>query len=213
MEKLLAAEKDLPPVQVLNKGRDGEYIRGLLTSGRYDREIAPLKDIDFVLVRYGPNDRHRLKDFAREFPRDYRELVERLRKDDPRATIVLMTMIPLLGVKGDNEVNDIVRTVAAEKLPLCDIHVRYAAELRFGPNMLRYRRVPFTSIPERYRSLVAGMLVGETVVVLDNRLDAHFRDVPGWFRDQHPNLAGYHVIGDETAKFLAPLIRVCTKRQ
>ena len=208
MEKLLAAEKDLPPVQVLNKGRDGEYIRGLLTSGRYDREIAPLKDIDFVLVRYGPNDRHRLKDFAREFPRDYRELVERLRKDDPRATIVLMTMIPLLGVKGDNEVNDIVRTVAAEKkLPLCDIHVRYAAELRFGPNMLRYRRVPFTSIPERYRSLVAGMLVGETVVVLDNRLNAHFRDVPGWFRDQHPNLAGYHVIGDESAKFLAPLIR------
>jgi len=208
IEKLLAAEKDLPPVKVINQGRDGEYIRGLLNSGRYDRDIAPLKEIDFVLIRYGANDRHRLKDFAKEFPRDYRELVERLHKDDPQATIVLMTMIPLMGVKGDNEVNDIVRSIAAEKkLPLCDIHKRYAAELKFGPNMLRYRRVPIKDIPERFHSLLEGTLVGDAVVVLDNRMDAHLRDVPGWFRDQHPNLAGYHVIGDETAKFLAPLIR------
>ena len=42
---------------------------------------------------------------------------------------------------------------------------------------------------------------------MDNRLDAHFRDLPGWFGDRHPNLAGYHVIGDETAKFLAAQIR------
>jgi hypothetical protein len=124
---------------------------------------------------------------------------------------VLMTMLPLMGPKGDAEVNDIVRRVAAEeKLPVCDIHARYAAELKFGPNMLRYRRVPAKQIPEHLKSLVEGCLVGDTVVVLDNRLDAHFRDVPGWFRDQHPNLAGYHVIGDESARFLAPLIR---KRQ
>jgi hypothetical protein len=49
--------------------------------------------------------------------------------------------------------------------------------------------------------------------VLDNSMDAHMRDVPGWFRDQHPNLAGYHVIGDESAKFLAPLIRERIKAQ
>jgi hypothetical protein len=35
--------------------------------------------------------------------------------------------------------------------------------------------------------------------------------VPGWFADRHPNLAGYHVIGDEAAKFLAPLIRARRK--
>ncbi|MFT5094965.1 MAG: lysophospholipase L1-like esterase, partial [Porticoccaceae bacterium] len=31
--------------------------------------------------------------------------------------------------------------------------------------------------------------------------------LPGWFSDRHPNLAGYNVIADETAKYLAPLIR------
>jgi hypothetical protein len=106
-------------------------------------------------------------------------------------------------------VNDIVRAIATEqKLPLCDIHPRYAAELKFGPNMLNYRRVPLEDIPERLRGLIGDALQKDgTVVVLDNRLDAHFRDVPGWFGDRHPNLAGYHVIGDATAKFLAPLIR------
>jgi lysophospholipase L1-like esterase len=46
-----------------------------------------------------------------------------------------------------------------------------------------------------------------TVEVLDNRLDAHFGNLEGWFGDRHPNLAGYRVIADETAKFLVPIIR------
>lgn len=46
-----------------------------------------------------------------------------------------------------------------------------------------------------------------SVVVLDNRLDAHFGNLPGWFSDRHPSLAGYHVIGDEAANFLATMIR------
>lgn len=36
---------------------------------------------------------------------------------------------------------------------------------------------------------------------------ADFTHLPGWFGDRHPNLAGDHVIGDETAKCLAPLTR------
>jgi lysophospholipase L1-like esterase len=209
IEKLLASEKDLPPVKVINKGRDGEFIRGLLSSGRYDREVVPLKDLDFVLVRYGPNDHSRLKDFRHDFPRDLSELLDRLQKDHPKARQVLLTMLPLYGPAGDNEVNDFVRAAAAErKLPLCDLHARYAAELKFGPTMLSYRRIALKEIPERYRNLLwDSVLNDKTVVVLDNRLDAHLRALPGWFRDKHPNLAGYHVIGDETAKFLAPLIR------
>src|SRR6476620_12587886 len=45
IRSLLAAEKDLPPTNVINQGRDGEFIHGLLSGGRYDREIAKLPGI------------------------------------------------------------------------------------------------------------------------------------------------------------------------
>ena len=91
---LLAAEPDLPPAEVVNQGRDGEYIRGLLAPGRYDEEIAPLGGFDYVLIRYGLNDIAKREDFEVNFPKDYTELVGRLRQDFPRATIVPMTIIP-----------------------------------------------------------------------------------------------------------------------
>lgn len=34
-----------------------------------------------------------------------------------------------------------------------------------------------------------------------------YGNLEGWFSDRHPNLAGYRVIADETAKFLTPVIR------
>jgi hypothetical protein len=73
--------------------------------------------------------------------------------------------------------------------------------------MLNDRRYSLDKIPEQHREWVKLFVQGGSVVVMDNRLDAHFRDLPGWFGDRHPNLAGYHVIGDETAKFLAKQIR------
>src|SRR5262245_42752349 len=39
VRSLLATESDLPPVNVINHGRDGEYIHGLLT-GRYEKDIS-----------------------------------------------------------------------------------------------------------------------------------------------------------------------------
>src|SRR5690349_17333058 len=48
IRSLLATEKDLPPTNVINQGRDGEYVHGLLTEGRYDREIAKLPGIDYI---------------------------------------------------------------------------------------------------------------------------------------------------------------------
>src|SRR5579883_3215569 len=41
IRKLLAAEPDLPRTEVINQGRDGEYIQGLL-AGRYEKDIAKL---------------------------------------------------------------------------------------------------------------------------------------------------------------------------
>jgi lysophospholipase L1-like esterase len=131
------------------------------------------------------------------------------RAGHPGCQIVLETVIPTGGEDGHKTVNDLVREVAAaEKLPLLDTNARFAAELRHAPHMLTYRRVKLDKVPAKYRPLLpAGSVKGDDVVVLDNQLDAHLRDVPGWFADRHPNLAGYHVLGDEAARFLAPLIR------
>lgn len=200
----LATHKDLPPTNVINQGRDGEFIHGLLTSGRYDRDIATLEGIDYIIVRYGLNDQAKREEFATNFPKDFHALIERLRKDFPSATVFPMTVIPYLGAERDEQINSLVRKVAEEeKLTLFDIYPRYKAELEHGANLLNYRRCPLERIPEPQRDWVKPFVRGGSVVVMDNRLDAHFRELPGWFGDRHPNLAGYHVIGDETAKFLA----------
>lgn len=208
---LLAAEKDLPPVNVINKGQDGDFLQRLLTT-RYEKDIAKLPGIDFVIVRYGLNDQRRREDFAVNFPKDFHELIGKLRSDFPGATLIPMTVIPYLKEADGAAINAHVRKVAEdEKLTLFDIYPRYSAELAKGPNMLSYRRFPLGKVPEKYHGIVAPFVTGAdknaAVVVMDNQLDAHLGDHPEWYLDRHPNLAGYHVIGDETAKFLAPLIR------
>lgn len=205
---LLATEKDLPPTNVLNQGRDGEFIQGLLAGGRYEREIAKLPGIDYVFIRYGLNDNSKREDFAKNFPQDFRDLIARLHKDFPQAKIFPTTIIPYLSSENDARINALIKQVAVEeKLPLFDVYTRYQAELTHGPNMLNYRRYALDKIPEQHREWVKPFVQGGSVVVMDNRLDAHFRELPNWFSDRHPNLAGYHVIGDETAKFLAKQIR------
>jgi lysophospholipase L1-like esterase len=208
VRQLLAAEKDLPPTNVINQGRDGEYIHGLLSGGRYDKDIAKLPGIDIVFVRYGLNDVGKREDFDTNFPKDFQALIARLRKDFPSATIYPTTTIPYMTPETDERINKLIRKVANdEKLTLFDVYTRYKTELSYGQNMLNYRRYPLEKIPETRRELVKPFVRGGSVVVMDNRLDAHFNQLPGWFSDRHPNLAGYHVIGDETAKFLATQLR------
>jgi lysophospholipase L1-like esterase len=205
---VLATGKDLPATQVLNHGRDGEYIHGLLAEGRYDREIAPLPGIDYVFIRYGLNDMARRENFSANFPQDFHELIGRLRKTFPQAMIIPMTVIPYLSPEKSAEINTLVKQVAEdEKLTLFDVYPRYQTELTHGHNMLNYRRYPLEKIPQVHREWVQPFVLGGLVVVMDNRLDAHFGALPGWYDDRHPNLAGYHVIGDETAKFLTRTIR------
>lgn len=211
IRELLAEEKDLPPVNVINLGLSGEYVRGLLDSGRYDKEASKLPGIDYVLIRYGLNDNAKRENLDENFPKDYHELIGRLKTDHPHAELIVMTVIPYGNEETSARLNRLNKEVAkAENLMLFDIYPRYAAELERGPHMLNYRRFPLDKIPENRREFVKPFVVPgnpPTVEVLDNRLDAHFGHLPGWFGDRHPNLAGYHVIGDETAKFLAPHIR------
>lgn len=208
---LLAEEKDLTPTNVINLGLSGEYIRRLLDSGRYEKEASKLPGIDYVLIRYGLNDNSYRENLEENFPNDYHELIERIKVDHPQATIIVMTVIPYGSEEMCLRLNKLNEQVArAEGLTLLDIYPRYAEELKRGPDMLNYRRFPLEKIPENRREFVKSFIVPgakPTVEVMDNRLDAHFGHLPGWFGDRHPNLAGYHVIGDETAKFLAPLIR------
>lgn len=211
IRSLLAEEKDLPPTNVINLGLSGEYIQRLLESGRYDKAASKLPGIDYVLIRYGLNDNARRENFAENFPKDYHDLLGRLHRDHPQAERIVMTVIPYLDEASSARVNALnVQVAEKEGLPLFDIYPRYAAELKNGPNMLNYRRFPLAKIPENRQEFVKPFIVPGTapsVEVLDNRLDAHFGHLPGWYGDRHPNLAGYHVMGDETAKYLAPRIR------
>lgn len=205
---LLATDKDLPPTNVINQGRDGEFIHGLLTGGRYEKDISKLPGIDYVLFRYGLNDRAKREDFPNNFPKDIHELIARLQKDFPQATVIPMTIIPYLSADNDAQINELITKAAAEdKLPLFDVYTRYKAELSHGENMLNYRRYTLEKIPEQHRMWVQPFVRSNSVVTMDNQLDAHFRNLPGWFGDRHPNLAGYHVIGDETAKYVAKLMK------
>lgn len=207
IRQLLATEKDLPPANVMNLGLSGDTIHNLLTN-RYDKSVPPLPGVDYVFIRYGLNDLRRREEFAQNFPKDFHELIARLRRDCPQATIYPMTVIPYLSLEQSTQINDIVKAVAMEeKLTLFDIYPRYSAELEHGPNMLNYRRFPLDKIPEKDREWVKPFVHGGTVEVMDNTLDAHFRDLPDWFGDRHPNSAGYHVIADETVKFLVQQIR------
>lgn len=211
VRELLAVEKDLPAANVINLGKDGEYIRRFLDSGRYDKLVPQHPGVDFILTRFGLNDNSHRKNMAEDYPKDYHELIERLKKDHPNATIIVMTVIPYLDAASSTKLNNLHQEIAKnEGLRLFDIYPRYEAELKNGFNMLNYRRYHLDKIPETHREFVKPFTVAgnpTTVEVMDNRLDAHFGHLPGWYGDRHPNLAGYHVIGDETAKYLAPLIR------
>jgi lysophospholipase L1-like esterase/nicotinamidase-related amidase len=208
---LLAQNPSFPPTDVVNLGLSGEFIRRLLDSGRYDRDVASQPDADVVFIRYGLNDRAKRDRFEEGFDDDYRELLERLRGDHPGAVLVPTAVIPYLDETGSAQVNGIIRNVAGEEeLPFFDLYTRYAQELRQqGTNALNYRRFPLSKIPAELQSLALPYLfpgADPQVVVLDNRLDAHFGHLPGWYGDRHPNLAGYQVIANETARFLTTIL-------
>ena len=207
---LLASQPDLPPCDVYNEGVSGEYIRRLLDT-RYDKAVKTKPQADYIFIRYGINDKAKRQGFDTNFAKDFHELLKRLRKDHPQAMLIPMTCIPFGAENSSLQINDLIKQIAInENLPLFDIHPRYAAELKKGPDMLNYRRYALSKIPENLKALAIPYLQPGAVpeiAVLDNRLDAIFGHLPGWTGDRHPNQAGYHVIADETAKWLAPIIR------
>jgi lysophospholipase L1-like esterase/nicotinamidase-related amidase len=207
---LLAAQPTLPFCDVYNEGQSGEYIRRLLDT-RYDKAVKRKPQADYIFIRYGLNDMARLKDWKTEFPKDFRELLTRLRQDHPNAMLIHMTVIPYALDNLHEDINAVIKQIAKEEqLTLFDIAPRYLAELKKGPDMLNYRRFPLSKIPENLRAFATPYIhpgANPEVIVLDNQLDGIFGHLPGWSGDRHPNLAGYNVIADETAKWLGGVIR------
>lgn len=198
---------------VINRGLDNDWIHRLLNE-RYDRELralpgGPRNSADIILIRYGLNDYHYLKDASTDFPATYRELLARLRRDHPRAHIAMETAIPYCAPPVTQAINTLIRQIAADEgLPICDTHASYAAALAHGPDMFNYRRAALAAIPAHLRGLIpASCIVGNDVISLDHTLDAHFADVPNWSADRHSNLAGFHVIGKHLAGYLLPIVR------
>jgi len=213
---LLAGEPGLPPCDVYNEGVSGETIRRLLDT-RYARAVTTKPPADYIFIRYGINDRAKRENFPENFPKDFRELIERLRRDHPQAKLIVMTTIPYSANNAHEDINALIKKVADEdKLTFFDIAPRYLAELAKGPDMLNYRRFPLSKVPENLRALATPFVVPDSpeprVTVLDNRLDGVFGHLPGWTGDRHPNQAGYYVIASETAKFLAPIMRAARKQ-
>lgn len=206
----LATEGDLPACDVHNEGVSGEYLRRLLDT-RYDKAVKTKPQADYIFIRYGLNDAAKRENFAENFLKDFRELLQRLRQDHPKAKLIPMTVIPFYTDKSQDPINNLIRQIAdEEKLTLFDIVPRYSAELKKNPHGLNYRRFSLAKIPEALRPLATPYVMPGSepqVVVMDNRLDGLFGHLPGWTSDRHPNLAGYNIIADETARWLAPIIR------
>ena len=208
LQSLLAAQPDLPPCNVIQRGLSGEYIRRLIDSGRYDKDVKSIPGIDYIFIRYGLNDNSKRENFAENYSKDYHELITRLHADQPQAKVIVMTAIPFANEETSQRINALHEQIAkAENLPLFDIYPSYAAELVKGPNMLNYRRYALDKVPAQFRAFVKPYVHNGSVVVMDNELDGILGHLPGWTGDRHPNLAGYNVIASETAKYLAPVLR------
>lgn len=207
----LACEPGLPPCDVINEGVSGETIRRLLDT-RYAKAVEKQPKADWIFIRYGINDRSKLKHFPTDYPRDFKELVSRLHRDHPGAKLVPMTAIPYAVNNLHEDINKVVReAAAAEKLEVFDIVPRYLAELKKQPDGLNYRRFALSRVPEALRPLATAYLdpsaKDPSVVVLDARLDPLLGHLPGWAGDRHPSLAGYNAIADETARWLSPRLK------
>ena len=97
--------------------------------------------------------------------------------------------------------------LAAEKdLPPCHV-INSGLSGEYIRRLIDSGRYPLEKVPEKYHALVKPFVNGPSVVVMANELDGILGHLPGWYGDRHPNLAGYNVIADETAKYLATIMR------
>jgi lysophospholipase L1-like esterase len=124
----------LPAVKArhINWGADGEYVKDLLDSGRYEKTVREnFERIDVAFIRYGPNDSR--FGTAEDFKAQLGRLCENLKRDYPGIDIVLGTG-PYFPTS--NDINrqygawwQAARDVAkARGLKLVDVYARFEKE-------------------------------------------------------------------------------------
>ncbi len=214
IEILLSMEGDLPPAEVINLGKGGETAKRLLENGRYDKEIANIKDVDYIFVRLGINDWFRCENLEEEFPVQLKAVLDRLKKDHPKAKIFPSSICRFMSHEKCEDVNSLIyRTAKEENLELFDLYPAYHRFLlENGENSLNVRNYELNRIPQKYHAMLESYVhvdwkERKMVQVNDIHLDPIFGHLPGWYFDHHPNTTGYNLIAVETVKFLAPIIR------
>ena len=221
IEKLLMAEEGTPEVEVINCGKGGDTAYELIHSGRYEKEIKNLEDIDYIFFRYGLNDYIPGKEHRKErpfedfFKLEIAEAVSIIKKDFPEAHFTLMNIIPWRTEEIDNLTNNIINEVAKEEdVAFMDIYTPYKnAEQKLGENTLRVRFFPLKEIPKRYHEILKPFTKyiawkDEYMVRVETKeFDAVFNNLPNWYKDRHPNNAGYRIIAEETVDYLLPFIK------
>jgi lysophospholipase L1-like esterase len=195
-ERVLEARlRELYPgeaIAVTNEGLDGESIAQFLK--RYERTFARNPPPDYLLVRYGVNDR---KAYGVDgFRERLTELCERLRRDFPRARILLETGIyvdyPDHYEFDRNAVLQPIYDVIREQgrrcgFPVIDIYERMRRETAQGNWDLRVRGY--------------GVVDDEIPIYTASLDHLHAGDVR-WWTNIHPNPEGVRVIADEEARVL-----------
>lgn len=180
------------PCTVVNEGLDGESIGKFLK--RYERTLRRYEPPDYVLVRYGVNDR---REYGVDgFRAALAELCERLRSDLPRARILLETGVFVdYPAHYEFDRNTVLQPIyaaiheAAQRyaMPVVDVYERMRRETEQGNWDLRVRGYG---------------VVDEDIPVLGAGQDhLHEGDVR-WWTNIHPNPAGIAVIADEEAQVL-----------
>lgn len=221
ISNLLMAEDGMPEIEVINVGKGGDTAYEVIHSGRYDKEIKGLKDIDYIFFRYGINDfnpgkSHRKnRPFDQFFKAEVSEAIKTVKKDFEKSKIIMMNIISWRGEEIDNLTNNIIKEVATEEnLSFFDIYTPYKKmEEKLGENSLRVRFIPLSAIPKKYHKIVSPFTNYvewkkiDMVRVETTEFDAVFDNVSDWYKDRHPNNGGYRLIANETVKYLLPIIK------
>ncbi len=180
-------------ISVVNEGLDGESAQDFMR--RYDRTMRRIARPDYVIIRFGVQDRRRYGVVG--FRHHLHLLCERLLEDIPNVRIVLETGIyvdyPTHYEFDRNQVlqplYDVVRELAQEhNFPLVDIYERMRRETEHGNWDLRVRG--YGVVDDEFPVLGAGQ-------------DHLHADDVRWFTNIHPNVNGIAVIADEEAQVLA----------